>query len=300
MKELVKLNRARQALAEAKNLEEIKKIIDISTATKAWVKAAGMGIDIVNDAQEIKIRSEIKAGEFLKKMEKNDGTPRSQNVTTPPTLDELGIHKMQSHRWQKMSDIDKVKLENYVETKKGKKEEITSSGVIAIVENREVRQFSGEYEWYTPEKYIKMVRNVMGSIDLDPATSEEANKTVGARVIKTKDIDGLQALWCGNVWINPPYCMPEVQSFAYKLIKSIHSEDVKQAIFLSNNSTDTKWWQKLFKECKSVCFTRGRISFYGEDSNSMPLRGQTFFYFGKDSRKFDEVFSEIGIIGVSQ
>ncbi len=58
---------------------------------------------MVNDAQEIKIRSEIKAGEFLKTMEKNNGAAtRLQDVTaSPPTLKEMGIQRIQSHRWQK-------------------------------------------------------------------------------------------------------------------------------------------------------------------------------------------------------
>ena len=60
-----------------------------------------MGPEIVNDAQEIKIRSEIKAGEFLKTMEKQNGRPSSKRLQGVTLLSEMGIQRIQSHRWQK-------------------------------------------------------------------------------------------------------------------------------------------------------------------------------------------------------
>ena len=39
-------------------------------------------------------------------------------------------------------------------------------------------QWAGDQEGYTPEKYIESARLVMGSIDIDPASNEYANKTV--------------------------------------------------------------------------------------------------------------------------
>jgi hypothetical protein len=39
---------------------------------------------------------------------------------------------------------------------------------------------SGEFEWYTPERYIDLARTVMDGIDLDPATSAFAQQTVRA------------------------------------------------------------------------------------------------------------------------
>jgi hypothetical protein len=49
-----------------------------------------------------------------------------------------------------------------------------------------VSQNSGENEWYTPANYIEASRMVMGSIDLDPASSETANRTVCATAYYTK------------------------------------------------------------------------------------------------------------------
>src|SRR2546430_17584816 len=60
-------------------------------------------------------------------------------------------------------------------------------------------------EWYTPSKYIETAREVLGSIDLDPASCELANRTVKADKYYTKEDDGLSKEWHGNVWLNPPY-----------------------------------------------------------------------------------------------
>jgi hypothetical protein len=58
-------------------------------------------------------------------------------------------------------------------------------------------------EWYTPEEYIAAVRDVLGHIDLDPASSETANQTVRASRIFTQDTDGLSRNWGGCIFSLP-------------------------------------------------------------------------------------------------
>src|SRR5690242_13605881 len=62
-------------------------------------------------------------------------------------------------------------------------------------------------EWYTPPALLRAAREVLGSIELDPASCELANKTVGASRYYDKQTDGLQQSWhAETVWLNPPYC----------------------------------------------------------------------------------------------
>jgi len=65
---------------------------------------------------EIKIRAERKAGEMLKGMEKAPGIKMAgNNIMLPPenipTLKDLGIEPMQSHRWQLESEVPEKKFE---------------------------------------------------------------------------------------------------------------------------------------------------------------------------------------------
>ena len=65
---------------------------------------------------------------------------------------------------------------------------------------------TGEIEWYTPPEYLERVRAVLGGIDLDPASSKVAQKTVKAKRHFTKVEDALKREWHGRTFMNPPYC----------------------------------------------------------------------------------------------
>ena len=64
---------------------------------------------------------------------------------------------------------------------------------------------TGEMEWYTPALYIEKARRTLGNIDLDPASCEAAQKTIGACRFYSEADDGLNQRWQGKVWLNPPY-----------------------------------------------------------------------------------------------
>ena len=158
-------------------------------------------------------------------------------------------------------------------------------------ENVLVSKYTGNEEWYTPQKYIDMAREVMGGIDLDPASNDFANKTVNATTYYTKEDDGLSKEWKGRIWLNPPY-----SSIISKFIDKICASNI-EAIVLTNNSTDTKWFQQAAINCDAICFTHGRINFYNnEQKKSSPTNGQSFFYFGNNKTRFSNIFKDAGFI----
>jgi hypothetical protein len=58
---------------------------------------------------------------------------------------------------------------------------VTAAHVQAVVDQRYFRvQCTGEQEWYTPQPYIDAAREVLGTIDLDPATSLQAQERIQA------------------------------------------------------------------------------------------------------------------------
>ncbi len=115
--------------------------------------------------------------------------------------------------------------------------------------------------WHTPAQYIAAAREVMGEIDLDPATCDTAQAVVQAISTFTKEEDGLIHPWHGRVWLNPPYSMPSIAYFVAKAIDEYDAGNVTEAILLVNNSSDTKWFHRLLDRCPA-CFTAGRVQFW--------------------------------------
>ena len=157
---------------------------------------------------------------------------------------------------------------------------------------------SGENEWYTPPEYIEAARQVMGAIDLDPASSEVANRIVGASVYFTAENDGLKFSWDGHVWMNPPYASELIGKFTDKLVKHYANKDITQAIVLVNNATETVWFQSMLVHASAVCFVKHRIKFIDMEGNpsGTPLQGQAILYFGNNVELFRLNFERFGTI----
>lgn len=170
----------------------------------------------------------------------------------------------------------------------------TPKEVVSEVRNRpHVANNSGNNEWYTPADYIEAAREVMESIDLDPASNDIAQKTVKAAVYYTAETNGLDKEWHGNVWMNPPYASDLIGKFIDKLIAEL--PNIEQAIVLVNNATETEWFGKLISHASAVCFPRSRVKFYMPDGKTgAPLQGQAVIYFGENKERFAEVFSGKG------
>lgn len=158
---------------------------------------------------------------------------------------------------------------------------------------------TGDEESYTPPAYIESAVEVMGKIDLDPASNEMAQLTVNADHFYTAENDGLTKEWRGKVWMNPPYTARVINVFISKLVSHYVAGEVTEAIVLTNNNTDTSWFHEAANNAAAVCFTSGRINFLKRDgSKSSPTNGQSFIYFGKNIDLFKTVFSKHGLVMV--
>lgn len=196
-----------------------------------------------------------------------------------------GITNQQVSRWRKrLADIEAYRAKLY-----GKAWREAFGGTKAHVSNN-----SGENEWYTPPQYIEAAREVMGSIDLDPASCAKANEIVQAKAYFTVQENGLQQEWYGNVWLNPPYAQPLIAMFSEAVVTK--RADYDAACVLVNNATDTEWLQAMLEICDAACFVKKRIKFIdkqGEPSGA-PLQGQVVVYMGDRAERFAEVFSQFG------
>ena len=157
--------------------------------------------------------------------------------------------------------------------------------------------FTGKNEWYTPTKYIESARKVMGTINIDPASSKAAQERIKAGIFHTEGTDGLKHSWNGSVWLNPPYSQPLIYLFIDKLIREYDRLRTIEAILLTHNYTDTAWFHLAESRAELICFTKGRIRFEDQDGNlASPTQGSAFFYFGENVRKFISEFEQYGFI----
>lgn len=100
MTALIRYDAARRALAAAHRVDEVKAIRDKAEAVRVYAKQAG-DFDLQNQAAEIRIRAERRAGELLVDMQtsgerqaKERGRPTK--VSCRFTLPKLGISRDQS------------------------------------------------------------------------------------------------------------------------------------------------------------------------------------------------------------
>jgi phage N-6-adenine-methyltransferase len=156
--------------------------------------------------------------------------------------------------------------------------------------------WSGAVEWYTPPEFIEAARQVMGGIDLDPASNDLAQEVVRASTYHTAETDGLAQEWTGRVWLNPPYAAGEIDRFISKLVAEHTAGRVTEAVLLVHSRTDTAWFHEA-ASAAAICFTRGRVRFQRPDgSGDAPPIGSAFLYFGDNPGRFVAAFGSMGLV----
>jgi len=161
--------------------------------------------------------------------------------------------------------------------------------------------------WYTPKLYTDAVREVLGEIDLDPASCAAANEWIGAKRFYTEEQDGLSLPWEGKVFLNPPYGKTGIQSnqeiWVRRLYHHYRMNEVQGGIALTKCVPGYRWWDELFHNvCPAVCFVEDRISFVKLNKGGEVVKtgkakaGSNFWYFGENRDRFEKVFSRFGRI----
>ena len=165
-----------------------------------------------------------------------------------------------------------------------------------------VTMFSSESnEYYTPPKYIEAARELMGGIDVDPASCKAAQRTVKAGVYYTKDDDGLIKKWTGRVWLNPPYGKIKNKSnqgyWGQQLLSRFKTGEVSEGVLLVRAAVGYRWFELLW-DAMPVCFVRERISFVRKDGSSagQSKQGSVLFYIGNNVTGFIHIFRKFGRI----
>lgn len=311
--QLLKYEAACRALAEARSVDEAKGFRDHAEAMRAYARQA-KNKQLEIDAAEIRIRAERRIGELMAAQRdaglmSQGGRPQKTGLDENPVyvtekpiaLAEAGIDKNLADRARKLAAVPETEFEGRVQEWRDEVQAANERVTVNLLQSGEkhVRGTfgTGENEWYTPDEHIEKARFVLGGIDLDPASSEIANRTVKAARIFTIDDDGLNQEWAGRVWMNPPYAQPAIAHFADKIVSEWQAQRLTAAIALTHNYTDTAWFQKMARAADAICFTRGRVRFVSPSGQlAAPTQGQAFFYFGNDVEAFAKAFAETGFV----
>jgi phage N-6-adenine-methyltransferase len=292
------------AATSSKDLPGIKDLHDRLQALTEYLKRQGAEETEVAEHAEATVMTQKRMGELLPeitggKAGRASADIRNKGESNTPLLSDLGITKIQSSRWQKLANETPERFEGYLRRVRRQAVAATRAGAIKPEDETATSHEAGydSDEWYTPAIHVEAAREVLGGIDLDPASNKIAQKTVKADEYFTKKDDGLALEWHGRIFLNPPYSNKLAREFADKLLTEIESGRVTSAILLQNANTDTGWFHKLAEEATALCLTRGRVPFVQSDGEPGANRyGSVFFYFGDNLRLFDQVFSLHGLV----
>ena len=188
-------------------------------------------------------------------------------------------------------------------------------------------QSSGDVEYYTQKYIIELARNVLGEIELGPASNFIANRTVKAQRIFTRKENGLLQTWRGKVWMNHPFhkgekackknckkknCIPSTNpkkptrghcitedipsnlQWIDKLVSEYRAGNVEEAICITFSSMSETWMKPLLEFPQ--CFPYGRIHYRKPDGTieRNVTKGSLITYLGPHPDRFAQVFSAIG------
>lgn len=166
-------------------------------------------------------------------------------------------------------------------------------------------------EWYTPLHIIELSRDVLGTIDLDPASCEFANKTVRAKKYFDIVSNGLESSWGSvptNIFINPPSGKSKdsnislMKRFWEKLLDHKQSGLLEQAIFIGFSLEQLQTTQSCVQSIGEfpICIPAKRVRFVSPAGNfNSPTHGQVIAYvpgLQNNTSKFYNVFSELGVV----
>lgn len=301
------VHQAVEILARCASVDEVLGVLDQGRALAAYVSSRKAGQAAENHAIEIVIRAERRIGELLdtlpttppaerRSVRTRNGALLGESTTTPTrteALASIGLSAMEASRCRKLAEVPEATFTAHVAAVTARAEKLTRSGTIAAVSHADAYDSN---DWGTPPDHVEAVRRVLGEIDLDPASSDRAQRIVRAHRHYTVADDGLARTWKGRVFCNPPYSQPLCARFVAKFVDEVQSGRVTKGIILLNASTDTAWWHDLASRY-DACFTRGRMAFLRPDGAAAEGNrvGQVYFAAGC-GREFHTVFASIGLV----
>ena len=292
---VISLNLTRRHLSESQRASVAAKLANMTQGRPAD-KPANLpvlpGIPLSEQAKAQPPVSQADAARMLNVSERSvRSAQRVQDAAPPEVVRAVEEGRISVSLAEKVADLPEEAQAEVAAAPPEKMREVAREAVKPHVANN-----TGNNEWYTPPAIIEAAREVLGGFDLDPASSEIANATVQAPLFYTAETDGLAQDWpIGRIWCNPPYATGLIGRFATRLAAEFRRGST--GIVLTNNATETAWFQELAGVSSAICFPLSRVRFLRPEGEAgAPLQGQAIFYSGADADGFAARFASFGIV----
>lgn len=232
MNQVVLFNKAKQQLAMATDIYEIKEVRDRSQTLRQYVKQRGHSLPMQNLWAEITVRAERRAGQLLEEQkEKGErdagmgGDRKSLSYHGSVKLSDLDITFNQSSRWQQIAKIPDEKFDEYISVMKEADKELTSKGLYELAkllkrvarfkERKEKPLPVGKYNVIyadPPWQYDnKLMQWGAAELHYEPKSTEE----ICGMNIATPN-DAVLFLWVTNPFLGDGLVVTEAWGFEYK------------------------------------------------------------------------------------
>ena len=175
--------------------------------------------------------------------------------------------------------------------------------------NPDARHLALDAHRRTPEQVLLLARQVLGFIDLDPASDADAQRYVLAKNYFAPVNDGLSQEWHGRVWLNPPGGMLNLSRYRgssaaawwAKLQHEFNSGRVTAFLFLAFTLELFRTAQRF--TCRQpadfpFCIPKARLRFPSSNGANVgsPAAASAVVYGGPNVERFAQVFSQIGSV----
>lgn len=137
-------------------------------------------------------------------------------------------------------------------------------------------------DWATPRSLISRLELEFGKFDLDVCASEK-NKVCNA--FYCKEQNGLEQIWNGLVWCNPPY------SNKLEWIEKAHLEAQKGAkvVLLLPAFTETHFFRELKAKSQWLLFLNGRLVFNEKEQKETAKFSSVLAFFNIEPQEIPDI-----------
>lgn len=159
-------------------------------------------------------------------------------------------------------------------------------------------------DWCTPPHLIQSVKEVFGgTIELDPC-SNSYSLVEAQRSYQLPTSDGLKEPWdARTIFVNPPYGSDPIRRTRilhwFRKIDEAHNKGSEIIALVPVATNTTHWKEFVYPLASAICFLSApRLRFYVngiEDPKGAPMACAVIYY-GKNFKKFSEIFKEHGAV----